>query len=161
MRRVACSRVQASALVLLFLFLLSACTVGPNYSPEPAPVPTTYKNLKGWKFANPNDAADRGDWWAPYRDSRLAALLREVEISNQTVAAAAAAYEQSRAILREAQAALFPVATAGYNVTRTRTGALAGISMPGRSARSARSLRRRAGASGGSDSGFGWSSMRA
>jgi NodT family efflux transporter outer membrane factor (OMF) lipoprotein len=125
-RRVACSRVQASALVLLFLFLLSACTVGPNYSPEPAPVPTTYKNLKGWKFANPNDAADRGDWWAPYRDSRLAALLREVEISNQTVAAAAAAYEQSRAILREAQAALFPVATAGYNVTRTRTGALAG-----------------------------------
>jgi NodT family efflux transporter outer membrane factor (OMF) lipoprotein len=125
-RRVACSRVQASALVLLVLFSLSACTVGPNYSPEPAPVPTTYKNLKGWKFANPNDAADRGDWWAPYRDPRLAALLREVEISNQTVAAAAAAYEQSRAILREAQAALFPVATAGYNVTRTRTGALAG-----------------------------------
>jgi NodT family efflux transporter outer membrane factor (OMF) lipoprotein len=125
-RRVACSRVQASALVLLVLFALSACTVGPNYSPEPAPVPTTYKNLKGWKFANPNDAADRGDWWAPYRDPRLAALLREVEISNQTVAAAAAAYEQSRAILREAQAALFPVATAGYNVTRTRTGALAG-----------------------------------
>lgn len=126
MRRVACSRVQASALVLLVLFALSACTVGPNYSPEPAPVPTTYKYLKGWKFANPNDAADRGDWWAPYRDPRLAALLREVEISNQTVAAAAAAYEQSRAIVREAQAALFPVATAGYNVTRTRTGALAG-----------------------------------
>jgi NodT family efflux transporter outer membrane factor (OMF) lipoprotein len=118
--------VQASALVLLVLFALSACTVGPNYSPEPAPVPTTYKYLKGWKFANPNDAADRGDWWAPYRDPRLAALLREVEISNQTVAAAAAAYEQSRAIVREAQAALFPVATAGYNVTRTRTGALAG-----------------------------------
>jgi NodT family efflux transporter outer membrane factor (OMF) lipoprotein len=118
--------VQASASALLFLVTLSACTVGPNYAPEPAPVPTTYKNLKGWKYANPNDAADRGDWWAPYKDQRLAALLREVEISNQTVAAAAAAYEQSRAIVRQAQSALFPVATAGYAVTRTRTGALAG-----------------------------------
>src|SRR6202035_5319258 len=38
----------------------------------------------------------------------------------------AAAFEQSRAIVREAQSALFPTATAGYSVTRTRTGALAG-----------------------------------
>ena len=111
---------------MLFALLLPGCTVGPDYSREPAPVPTTYKELKGWKLANPNDAADRGNWWAPYRDSRLDTLLRQVEISNQTVAAAAAAYEQSRAILREAQAALFPSATAGYSVTRTRTGALAG-----------------------------------
>jgi NodT family efflux transporter outer membrane factor (OMF) lipoprotein len=111
---------------LLLALLLPGCTVGPDYSREPAPVPTTYKELKGWKLANPNDAADRGNWWAPYRDSRLDTLLREVEISNQTVAAAAAAYEQSRAIVREGQAALFPTATAGYSVTRTRTGPLVG-----------------------------------
>jgi NodT family efflux transporter outer membrane factor (OMF) lipoprotein len=111
---------------LLFALLLSGCAVGPDYAREPAPVPTTYKELKGWKRANPNDAADRGNWWAPYGDSRLDTLLREVEISNQTVAAAAAAYEQSRAIVREAQAALFPTGTAAYGVTRTRTGALAG-----------------------------------
>jgi NodT family efflux transporter outer membrane factor (OMF) lipoprotein len=114
------------ASALLIALLLPGCTVGPDYSREPAPVPTTYKELKGWKLANPNDAADRGNWWAPYRDSRLDTLLREVEISNQTVAAAAAAYEQSRAIVREGQAALFPTATAGYSVTRTRTGPLVG-----------------------------------
>ena len=125
-RRLVAFRGQASASALLIALLLPGCTVGPDYSREPAPVPTTYKELKGWKLANPNDAADRGDWWAPYRDSRLDTLLRQVEISNQTVAAAAAAYEQSRAIVREAQAALFPTATAGYSVTRTRTGALAG-----------------------------------
>jgi NodT family efflux transporter outer membrane factor (OMF) lipoprotein len=125
-RRLVAFRGQASASALLIAILLPGCTVGPDYSREPAPVPTTYKELKGWKLANPNDAADRGDWWAPYRDSRLDTLLRQVEISNQTVAAAAAAYEQSRAIVREAQAALFPTATAGYSVTRTRTGALAG-----------------------------------
>ncbi len=53
-------------------------------------------------------------------------LLRQVEISNQTVAAAAAAYEQARALIREAQAALFPTLTGNYDVTRTRTGPLAG-----------------------------------
>jgi NodT family efflux transporter outer membrane factor (OMF) lipoprotein len=125
-RRVVALRGQASASALLFALLLSGCAVGPDYSREPAPVPTTYKELKGWKLANPNDTADRGNWWAPYKDSRLDRLLRDVEISNQTVAAAAAAYEQSRAIVREAQAALFPTATTGYSVTRTRTGALAG-----------------------------------
>jgi NodT family efflux transporter outer membrane factor (OMF) lipoprotein len=119
-------RGQASASALLLALLLPGCAVGPDYSREPAPVPTTYKELKGWKLANPNDAADRGNWWAPYKDSRLDRLLREVEISNQTVAAAAAAYEESRAIVREAQAALFPTATAGYSVTRTRTGPLVG-----------------------------------
>ena len=108
------------------LFALCGCTVGPDYVREPAPVSETFKELKGWKRANPNDAADRGDWWAPYRDAKLATLLRQVAVSNQTVAAAAAAYEESRAIIREAQAALFPVATGSYGVTRTRTGALAG-----------------------------------
>ena len=114
------------ASTLLLALLLPGCTVGPDYSREPAPVPTTFKELKGWKRATPSDDLARGNWWAPYRDSRLDALLREVEISNQTVAAAAAAYEQSRAIITEAQSALFPTATAGYGVTRTRTGALAG-----------------------------------
>jgi NodT family efflux transporter outer membrane factor (OMF) lipoprotein len=106
---------------------LAGCAVGPDYSREPAPASTTYKEQpKGWKAANPSDDVDRGDWWTVYRDRGLDALLPQVEISNQTVAAQAAAYEQARALIREAQATLLPTATAGYNVTRTRTGALAG-----------------------------------
>ena len=114
------------ASALLLALVLPGCAVGPNYSREPAPVPTAYKELKGWKHATPSDDLPRGDWWTPYRNPRLDTLLRQVEISNQTVAEAAAAYEQSRAIIRELQAALFPAATASYGVTRTRTGALAG-----------------------------------
>jgi NodT family efflux transporter outer membrane factor (OMF) lipoprotein len=125
-RRVAALRGRTCAPALLLAVLLTGCAVGPDYSREPAPVPTTFKELKGWKRATPSDDLARGNWWAPFRDSRLDALLREVEISNQTVAAAAAAYEQSRAIITEAQSALFPTATAGYGVTRTRTGSLAG-----------------------------------
>ena len=104
---------------------LAGCTLGPNYSREAAPVPTNYKELKGWKRATPSDDIARGDWWTVYKDSALNTLLPQIEVSNQTVAAAAAAYDEARAIIRETQAALFPVGTAGYNVTRTRTGPLA------------------------------------
>ena len=127
-RRVALSRAQAcaAALPLILGLALAACTVGPDYSPKAAPVPTKFKELKGWKLAAPSDALDRGDWWAPYRDAKLDLLLRQVEISNQTVAAQAAAYEQARAVIREAQAALFPTLTGNYSFTRTRTGPNAG-----------------------------------
>src|SRR5262252_5692248 len=116
---------RASALLKIVALTLAGCTIGPNYSPEPAPVPTHYKELKGWKRATPSDDVARGDWWKVYRDPALDTLLPQIEVSNQTVAAAAAAYEQARAVIREAQAALFPVGTVGYTVTRTRTGPLA------------------------------------
>jgi hypothetical protein len=47
---------------------------------------------------------------------------RRSEISNQTVAAAAEAYEQARTLVREAEAALFPTITTSYNTTRQYTG---------------------------------------
>ena len=118
---------------LLLGLALTSCAIGPQYSREPAPVPVEYKETKGWKVANPNDDIARGDWWLVYRDHGLDALLPQVEISNQTVAASAAAYEEARAVIREAQASLFPTATAGYNVTGTRTGALASGSGSGSS----------------------------
>lgn len=109
---------------------LAACTVGPDYSPQSAPVATHYKELtgrlKGWKVASPSDTLERGDWWGVYHDARLGLLLRQVEISNQTVAAQAAAYEEARALIREAQSALFPTLNGNYNYNRTRTGPAAG-----------------------------------
>jgi NodT family efflux transporter outer membrane factor (OMF) lipoprotein len=131
-RRSACSvrrgylPLSLSVLGLSFGLALANCAIGPEYSREPAPVPVEYKETKGWKVANPSDDVARGDWWMVYRDRGLDTLLPQVEISNQTVAAAAAAYEQARALIREAQSSLFPTATAGYNVTSTRTGSLAG-----------------------------------
>ncbi len=122
MRRGALRRAQACFAVLALVFAVAGCAVGPDYVAEPAPVPAKFKELKGWKVATPSDTISRGDWWNFYRDPKLALLIKQVEISNQTVAAAAAAYEQARAIIREAQAALFPTLSASYNFTRTRTG---------------------------------------
>src|SRR5690242_19291193 len=36
---------------LTFTVLLAGCIVGPDYIPEPAPVPLTFKEAKGWKLA--------------------------------------------------------------------------------------------------------------
>jgi NodT family efflux transporter outer membrane factor (OMF) lipoprotein len=108
--------------ILSLPLILSACAVGPNYKPAAAPVPIKFKELKGWKLARPSDALDRGDWWSLYHDKHLDFLMRQVEVSNQTVAAQAAAYEEARAVIREAQAALFPTLTASYTYTRMRTG---------------------------------------
>ncbi len=98
---------------------LAGCTVGPDYVRAPAPVPGQYKELKGWKVATPSDTVDRGPWWSVYKDKRLDELLPQVEISNENVKAAAAAYEQARALIREAQASLFPTLTGGYSATRS------------------------------------------
>jgi NodT family efflux transporter outer membrane factor (OMF) lipoprotein len=119
------AQARAFASINIVVLILTGCTIGPDYAPEPAPVSKEFKELKGWKRANPSDAVARGDWWKVYKDHALNQLLPAVEVSNQTVAAAAAAYEEARAVIREAQAALFPVGTAGYTVTRTRTGPLA------------------------------------
>ena len=123
-RRVARAHpIAATALAASILaILLSACALGPDYKPAAAPVPTRFKELKGWKLATPSDALDRGNWWSLYRDKRLDVLMRQVEISNQNVAAQAAAYEQARAVIREAQASLFPILTGTYTDTRTRRG---------------------------------------
>jgi outer membrane protein TolC len=87
-----------------------------------SPHPKNFKELKGRKVATPSDQLPRGEWWAFYRDPKLDFLIKQVEISNQTVAAQAAAYEQARALIREAQAALFPTLNAAYSASRSFTG---------------------------------------
>jgi len=110
------------ALALLAGVSLTACTSGPDYVPPAAPAPAQFKESKGWKIAKPIDTLDRGAWWSVYKDPRLSSLMSQVEISNQTVTAAAAAYEQARALIREAQAGYFPTVTNSYNITGTHEG---------------------------------------
>ena len=102
--------------------------VGPDYVKPPVLTPEKFKELKGnlvkgWKLATPRDCVDAGPWWVVYKDPTLDQLEEQVELSNQNVAAAVEAYEQARALIREAQAALFPTVTTGYSTTRQYTGA--------------------------------------
>jgi NodT family efflux transporter outer membrane factor (OMF) lipoprotein len=116
------SRAGTRGAVLLLALAAGACTVGPDYHPAAAPATANFKELKGWKVATPSDALPRGEWWGIYRDSKLDFLIKQVEVSNQNVLAAAAAYEQARAVIREAQAQLYPTLTGTYTFTRSYTG---------------------------------------
>lgn len=57
-----------------------------------------------------------------FKDSKLDSYESQVEISNQTVAAAEAAYRQAHAVVKEAQAGLFPVVNFNYDVTGSHFG---------------------------------------
>jgi NodT family efflux transporter outer membrane factor (OMF) lipoprotein len=111
--------------------LLSGCALGPDYV-RPSPIASTdsgakdvrekdFKERKGWKPIAPADLADRGDWWTIYREPDLDRLVAQVEISNQTVAAAEANYRQASEIIREGQAGLFPTITGNYSVAGTHS----------------------------------------
>jgi NodT family efflux transporter outer membrane factor (OMF) lipoprotein len=98
---------------------LAACAVGPNYHRPAAPVPAAYKELApGWKQATPQDAKDRGDWWQIFKDPQLDQLERQVDISNQNVKQYEAQYREAAALLRQAEAQLFPTLTASFGGQR-------------------------------------------
>src|SRR5246127_2035786 len=92
----------------VLLTLAVGCSVGPNYHRPSAPVAPVYKEFKGWKVAAPNDTIDRGAWWSIYRDPTLDALESQVNISNQNIKQAEAAYAEARAVVHEQQSSFFP-----------------------------------------------------
>jgi NodT family efflux transporter outer membrane factor (OMF) lipoprotein len=101
---------------------LSACEVGPNYKRPATPTPSAYKESSDWTPANPSDAADRRDWWTVFNDPTLNDLEQRVSVSNQTLAAAEAAYRQARALAAEQRAALFPAVTLNTSANDAGTG---------------------------------------
>jgi NodT family efflux transporter outer membrane factor (OMF) lipoprotein len=117
------SKVWPSFTAAILAVIPAACSVGPDYLRPSAPEPAAYKELKGWKRATPLDDSDRGPWWSVFRDTKLDSFEPQVEISNQTVAADEAAYRQTLAVIKEAQAALFPVVTLNYSYIGSHFGA--------------------------------------
>lgn len=110
-------------LALAAALALAGCATGPAYERPSAPVSATFKEAPpGWVEARPQDHAERGAWWQPFADPVLDDLMRRVEVSNQNVAAATAAYAQARALVREQRAALFPTVGLDGGVTRAGGG---------------------------------------
>ncbi len=97
-------RVSLCALVLA----LGACSIGPTYQTPAAPLPSHFKEAEGWVAARPADALQRDAWWELFSDPLLSTLASQVSVSNQNIAAAVAAYAQSRAVVGQARAGLFP-----------------------------------------------------
>jgi NodT family efflux transporter outer membrane factor (OMF) lipoprotein len=111
--------------VLTSVAVLCGCAAGPDYRRPPVPAPMAYKELKGWKEAQPRDTVIRAAWWKAFNDSLLDALEEKVGTGNQSLAQAEAQYRQARALVQGARANYFPVvsasATAGRSWQPSRT----------------------------------------
>ena len=100
--------------------LLAGCAVGPNYHRAPASVPQRFKEGEGWKPAEPREAASGTPWWSVYSDPTLDELEKQIEVSNQTLKAAEAAWRGAVALVWQSRAALLP--TIGVSADATRSG---------------------------------------
>jgi NodT family efflux transporter outer membrane factor (OMF) lipoprotein len=113
--------------LLAGLTVFAGCTVGPPYHRPSVQSPAAYKELappdaaaaQDWKVAQPQDSALHGKWWEMFNDPGLNALEEQVNVSNQNIAAAFAAYLQARALVKEARAQYFPTLAVGASVTRS------------------------------------------
>lgn len=112
-----------TTLLVLSVAALFGCMVGPDYVRPASPVPAAYKEAAGWKVAQPSDDAPRGNWWEAFGDPDLNALEAQVDISNQTIQAAAARVREASAATQAARAALFPVVNANASAVRSSRGA--------------------------------------
>jgi NodT family efflux transporter outer membrane factor (OMF) lipoprotein len=84
---------------------LAACTVGPDYVRPAAPTPAAYKEAA----APANTAAlPAGKWWSVYNDATLDALVSQVRVSNQSLAASAARVREAEALAKAARGAAYP-----------------------------------------------------
>ena len=133
-RLVARARVTVLTIVLANA-AASGCTFGPDYQRPDAPRQEIFKEQAGQeavnddgaqpaslKVAEPADAAGRGPWWTVFDDPLLDALVRQVEVSNQTLAADEAAFRQASALTNQTRAGLYPTITLNAQVSRSSSG---------------------------------------
>lgn len=102
--------------------LLSACAAGPDYKRPTVDTPAAFKEIGNWKPAEPREpAAD--NWWAAFGDPVLDDLQARLEVSNQNLRAAEAAYRQALVLADAARASWFPAINATAGATRSATSA--------------------------------------
>jgi multidrug efflux system outer membrane protein len=94
---------------------------------EPVPLaftePEGTNNFGEWKTAEPAADFPRGTWWEIFNDAELSRLETQASSGNQSLAAAAARLEESRAELGIARSDFYPQVAAEPGLTRQRTSA--------------------------------------
>ena len=119
--------------VMAGIAIMTACAVGPDYKRPAFDAVPNYKEQENWKPSEPSDAINRGPWWDIYHDEALDQLEAKIDISNQNVKAAVAAYDQAQALVGQAQAGYWPTVAASATRLRvaSRSGGLSGVTTNG------------------------------
>jgi NodT family efflux transporter outer membrane factor (OMF) lipoprotein len=105
--------------------------VGPKYTRPAAPLapefkeatPESFKEMSGWKAAQPSDQLLRGKWWELFDDAQLNALQEQVDPANQTLKAAEANFRAARAEIRFNRANEAPTLTVNPAIGAVRDSA--------------------------------------
>ncbi len=105
--------------VVFGLIVAAGCATGPKYVRPETPVPPAFSESGPWKPARPNDEAARGKWWEVFGDERLNALEDRLDVSNNTLRAAQAQFDQARALVRYAASARSPQVSGTATGSRT------------------------------------------
>ena len=120
MKRIIMKKILILKMLLVILLMISGCSVGPDYKRPDAPVPSSFKELKGWRQALPRDQEIRTKWWEAFGDPILNSLAQQVNVSNQSIALAESQYRQAQALVQLARANYFPTLGAGAAYTRSQ-----------------------------------------
>ncbi len=120
MKRIIMKKILILKMLLVILLMISGCSVGPDYKRPDAPVPSSFKELKGWRQALPRDQEIRTKWWEAFGDPILNSLAQQVNVSNQSIALAESQYRQAQALVQLARANYFPTLGAGAAYIRSR-----------------------------------------
>jgi NodT family efflux transporter outer membrane factor (OMF) lipoprotein len=91
------------------IFLLSGCTVGPDYVRPHLPIPIDYKEAQQFHMvpAEPK-LVTNGPWWKIFNDPQLNRLESQLNVANQNIIASEAKFRQARFLADQARAAYFP-----------------------------------------------------
>ena len=117
-------KTSAFLFTALVALAVTGCRVGPAYHQPPvqagqplapafADPGATDTNRVVWKIAEPSAQVPRGEWWKMFADPALNQLESLAVTNNQNLAAAAARFEQARALASAARAGFYPTLTAG------------------------------------------------
>ena len=119
------------ALILTVTLLSNACTVGPDYHRPSSAESSTFKELHGWKQAQPSDHLLPSQWWTLFNDVYLNNLVAQVQLNNQSLVQAEAQFRQAQALVQGARSAYFPTATATATTTRLRAASGQSVAVSG------------------------------
>jgi NodT family efflux transporter outer membrane factor (OMF) lipoprotein len=116
MRRAAC------VLIAFLAAVLTSCTVGPKYARPSVPTAPVniYKEIDGWKTAQPSDQLQRGAWWEIFGDPQLSVLENQLTASNQDLKVAQARFQEARALVRFNRASLYPTISTAPGIAAIR-----------------------------------------
>lgn len=105
------------ARALVPVALVAACAVGPRYTKPGVEAPAAFK--EGAAQGVGATTLPRA-WWRAFGDPQLDALEAQIDVSNETLKGALAAFRQARALARYDRAGYLPMVTAGASASRAR-----------------------------------------